>query len=96
MLIRIVKMNFREEQTENFLKLFNDRKHLIASFDGCCGVELLKDISNPNTFFTYSKWQSKEQLDAYRNSELFNTVWSTVKKWFDAKPEAWSVKTVNS
>lgn len=94
MLIRIVKMTFREEETENFLRVFNERKHLIAAFDGCSGVELLRDISDPNIFFTYSKWQTVEQLNAYRNSELFNTVWSTVKKWFAGKPEAWSVESI--
>jgi quinol monooxygenase YgiN len=92
MLIRIVKMNFRPEKVYDFISVFQERKHLIASSAGCAGVELLRDISNPNVFFTYSKWQDETSLENYRQSELFNEVWSEVKKWFAAKPEAWSVE----
>lgn len=76
------------------MTVFNQRKHLIASSEGCKGVELLRDISNPDIFFTYSKWEDESGLEKYRQSELFNEVWSAVKQWFNHKPEAWSVKQV--
>ena len=95
MLIRIVKMSFAPDKVNDFMTAFNERKEMIASFEGCSGVELLRDIQNPNTFFTYSKWNNETSLNKYRNSELFNAVWSSVKKWFTAKPEAWSVKTID-
>lgn len=94
MLIRIVKMTFAEDKVDDFLAAFNQRKHLIATFKGCSGVELLRDLNNPNIFFTYSKWDSADSLDEYRRSDLFNTVWATVKEWFIARPEAWSVAAV--
>ena len=94
MLIRIVKMTFAPERTGDFTAAFNERKHLIATFEGCHGVELLRDTDSPNIFFTYSKWDTKEHLEAYRQSELFNTTWALVKQWFVAKPEAWSVKQI--
>lgn len=92
MLIRIVKMTFHPEKLTDFLSEFNARKHLIAATEGCNGVELLQDTSNPNIFFTYSKWDNSDYLQKYRESELFNTVWSRVKKWFADKPEAWSLE----
>ncbi len=95
MLIRIVKMTFSPDKTGDFIAEFNSRKHLIASFEGCAGVELLRDIANPNIFFTYSKWQNEEFLEKYRKSDLFGKVWSHVKQWFADKPEAWSVVEVN-
>jgi quinol monooxygenase YgiN len=91
MLIRIVKMTFRPDKVKDFVAVFNERKHLIAAAKGCQGVELLHDISNPNIFFTYSKWNDENSLELYRQSELFNQVWDQVKQWFNAKPEAWSV-----
>ena len=94
MLIRIVKMNFRPDKVNDFKSVFEERKHLIASSKGCEGVELLRDISNPDIFFTYSKWKDELSLEEYRQSELFNEVWSEVKKWFNDKPEAWSVKQI--
>jgi heme-degrading monooxygenase HmoA len=94
MINRIVKMTFSPEYVDDFVRVFHTNKHLIAGFDGCHGVELLRDITDPNIFFTYSKWQTVNHLEDYRNSALFNEVWKTVKKWFAAKPEAWSVKLI--
>lgn len=93
-LTRIVKLTFAPDKVDDFLQTFNERKDLIASFKGCRSVQLLRDINNPNIFFTYSKWDSEQSLENYRNSELFNTVWSTVKQWFAGKPEAWSVAVI--
>jgi len=94
MLIRIVKMTFNPENTDAFMRTFDSKKELIASSEGCTGVELLRDINNPNIFFTYSKWQNAAALQKYRQSELFNRTWEEVKKWFNDKPEAWSVENV--
>ncbi len=93
-LIRIVKMTFAPDKVDDFIKTFIERKEMIATFEGCNSVELLRDIQNPNIFFTYSNWDNEHNLEKYRNSELFNTVWNTVKIWFAGKPEAWSVSAV--
>ena len=47
-------------------------------------------------FFTYSYWDSENDLNNYRKSELFNEVWTFTKKLFNAKPEAWSVEKLVS
>lgn len=91
MIIRIVKMNFKAEKRNDFLEIFNSSKERIRNFEGCSHLELLNDAQSPNTFFTYSFWESEEHLDRYRNSELFGTVWSKTKILFDSKPEAWSL-----
>lgn len=94
MLIRIVKMTFAPGREQDFLDEFNRKKTFIASFQGCAGVELLRDLKQPNIFFTYSRWKDEASLEAYRNSPLFDGTWETVKKWFGGKPEAWSVEVV--
>lgn len=94
MLIRIVKMTFQPVHTGDFLQVFEANQHKITTFKGCNGVQLLRDINTPSVFFTYSTWESEEDLNQYRNSALFNKVWSTVKVWFAGKPEAWSVVAV--
>ncbi len=91
MIIRIVQMTFRSEEVNNFINLFEERKTLIRSFEGCRHLELWQDAKNENIFFTYSIWDSEEHLDRYRFSELFKDTWSKTKALFDAKPKAWSV-----
>jgi heme oxygenase (mycobilin-producing) len=94
MIIRIVKMVFREEEIEAFRQLFNERKALIRGFEGCTHLELWQDKTNPTIFFTYSWWDSEAHLDAYRTSHFFDDTWTLTKQKFAAKPEAWSVEAV--
>lgn len=92
MIIRIVKMKFREECCTEFTELFSKYHSRISSFKNCGGVELLNDINNPQIFFTYSKWESEQDLENYRKSELFELVWGKTKVMFADKPEAWSLE----
>lgn len=94
MINRIVKMHFRPEETDNFLALFEQVKEKIRSFNGCKGVELLRDINNSCIMFTYSQWESEAHLNDYRSSELFATTWRDTKAKFAQKAEAWSVEQV--
>jgi len=91
MFIRIVKMTFREDEVETFLENFNANKQSIRNFTGCTHLELLKDKNHPSLFFTYSYWEKEEDLENYRNSDLFKGVWSKVKPLFSEPAEAWSV-----
>jgi len=90
MIIRIVRMTFWPEKTGEFLEIFRSSKEKIRAFDGCRQVELLQDLHQPNVYSTYSLWESEEQLNAYRHSELFGQVWPATKALFADKPLAWS------
>jgi len=90
MLIRIVRMTFRPEEVEAFLKLFNDSKEQIRHFPGCHHLTLMKDYNQHNIFSTYSIWDDEEALNEYRHSELFASVWKATKSKFADKPIAFS------
>lgn len=91
MIKRLVKLTFKPQNIEDFKEIFQESKNLIKSFKGCRDVELLQDINNPCIFFTHSIWDSEKDLNSYRESDLFNSVWAKTKVLFDAKPEAWSL-----
>ncbi len=91
MLVRVVKMTFREDALDAFTTLFEQRKEQIRNFEGCIHLELWQDRLHPHTFFTYSHWMNAEALDAYRHSDFFADTWQQTKQLFAAKPEAWSV-----
>jgi quinol monooxygenase YgiN len=92
MIIRVVKMTFRENEVENFLKIFNSSKHKIQNFEGCTHLELWRDKNSPSIFFTYSHWQNELFLEKYRQSDLFKNVWNQTKILFADSPQAWSVE----
>lgn len=96
MLVRIVKMSFEPAKIEEFLANFETVKTKIRNFEGCNFLELYRDQNNTNVFFTYSYWDSENDLDNYRHSDLFKGVWKNTKILFNAKPEAWSVNKLHS
>ena len=90
MIIRIVKMKFKADKVDNFIQLFEETKENIRNFEGVLHLELLRETRNSSTFFTYSHWNSEEDLENYRNSALFKSVWTRTKALFEEKAEAWS------
>ncbi|MBF7093561.1 antibiotic biosynthesis monooxygenase [Flavobacterium sp. ALJ2] len=91
MFVRIVKMSFHEDKIPAFMENFDGVKDKIRNTPGNRFLELYQDKDNKSIFFTYSYWETEADLENYRKSELFNTVWSFTKTLFNAKPEAWSV-----
>jgi quinol monooxygenase YgiN len=91
---RLVKMKFKLKEVETFLSVFGANKERISSFEGCLHLELQRDVNSPNVFFTISRWRSEQDLENYRNSELFKSVWEKTKILFEEKAEAWTLNDV--
>ena len=94
MLIRIVRMTFKEEKVTDFLTTFHASKEKIRTFEGCNYLELLQDENQPTIFMTYSYWDNEKCLNNYRNSDLFKEVWAATKVLFSDKPMAFSSQSV--
>ncbi len=91
MLVRIVKLSFHEENIPAFLENFEEMKSHIRNAAGNRFLELYQDKNNKCIFFTYSYWETEDDLENYRKSALFDEVWTFTKKLFNDKPEVWSV-----
>ncbi len=96
MFVRIVKMSFHIENIPKFLENFNLIKEKIRNAPGNRFLELYQDKNNPEIFFTYSYWETEADLENYRQSALFDEVWTFTKQLFNDKPEAWSVDKIVS
>jgi quinol monooxygenase YgiN len=96
MIVRIVKLKFKNENVPGFERIFEETKEVIRGYDGCSLLELYQDVNDSAIFFTYSHWESEEHLAVYRNSDFFKEVWGRTKVLFDDKPEAWSVQKIHS
>jgi quinol monooxygenase YgiN len=94
MVVRIVKLEFHENKVTDFLIFFESIKEKVTNFPGCKGMKLLQDNTSPTTIFTYSYWQHPSDLENYRQSEAFGTIWPNIKPWFAKQPEAWSLDEV--
>ena len=96
MLIRIVRMHFKEGNEKEFLKIFDLHKISIGNFSGCTHLQLLIDLNDPLCYTTLSYWRAEENLEDYRQSELFAAVWKKVKPLFSKKTEAFSFEEVET
>lgn len=94
MLIRFVRMTFQADKVNEFEEIFNSSKHKIRAMQGCCHLELMRDINQPNIYMTHSHWDSETDLNNYRDSELFKATWAKTKVLFAEKPLAFSVESL--
>lgn len=96
MIVRIVKMEFKADKVEEFTQLFEEKKELIRGFPGCKHLELLQGTAaNYSIFMTYSYWESEDDLNNYRYSELFAETWKATKMLFSKKAEAISLNKLH-
>lgn len=92
MLIRIVRMHFTEAGVGEFLEIFNTNKEAIRNFPGCTHLQLLKDAEDSNCYTTLSHWDHPDNLEKYRKSALFGSVWGRVKTLFSERTQAFSLE----
>lgn len=91
MITRIVRMEFAPDKVGQFLQVFETYKSRIRNFPGVLHLELHRDASQANVYYTYSQWKDAESLEAYRLSEVFTQAWSQSKACFCAAPQAFSL-----
>ena len=94
MIIRIVKLTFREDFVADFLQKLDQRKQRIRDFEGCQYLQILQDKNQPNIIFSHSYWDSEKALNTYRHSDFFAETWQFTKSGFSAKPEAWTLNNL--
>lgn len=94
MLIRYVRMTFQQDKVADFLKIFDESKEKIRAMKGCEYLELMRDINQPSVFMTHNHWLSEDDLNNYRDSALFKSVWAETKALFAGKPMVFSVESI--
>jgi autoinducer 2-degrading protein len=90
MIIRIVKLSLKEECVDLFKTYFDTVNEIIRNQPNCEKLQAWQEINQPTIFFTYSIWNSEQDLNNYRDSEFFLQFWKTVKPWFAEKAAAWT------
>lgn len=94
MIIRIVKMTFREEEIAPFLAKLATRQDRIRAFEGCSYLQVLQDKQHPNIIFSHSYWTDEAALNKYRTSAFFKETWQFTKPKFSDPAEAWTLQNL--
>lgn len=96
MIVRVVKMTFQSGSIPPFLIFLSAYTSQIRATAGCRFLQILRDKDNPNLLMTLSHWDSAQDLNNYRHSELFKFVWAKTKVNFSKAPEAYSLTTIET
>lgn len=94
MIVRLVSLKFEPEYRSEFEALFETAYPKIRRLPGCTFLQLVADPERPADFMTISYWESEEELEEYRASELFGAVWPQVREMLREKPWAKSYRAV--
>ena len=94
MITRIVRLTITESKAESFYDFVKPRIKEIRKFPGCIKVDLYEDNSDTRVYYTISQWESEKDLNEYRKSKLFGTIWPIVKPWFSEKPITYSLNEI--
>lgn len=94
MIKRLVSMEIQPDLLEEAEKILKENVHKIRSFKGCMHLQILRDINVPNRIFSYSEWNSLQDLENYRSSEFFRLFWKKLKKNFQTKAIAWTLESI--
>ncbi len=89
-------MTFQADKCDEFQDFVTTIVDTIASFKGCHKVEILRDVNQRNIFFSYSLWDSEDDLNNYRHSEKFKEIWTKTKQMFSEKTIAWSTEKITN
>lgn len=85
---RWVKMTFKEDAVQQFLEVFEESKTKIRNRQGCLSLQLIQDPDQPHVICTSSIWESEQDLNSYRHSELFKQTWAKTKPHFQENAQA--------
>lgn len=89
-------MNITTGREVEFIAIFKQAEDKIRSMPGCLGVALFQhQHESDNSVWTISEWESTDDLENYRKSEVFKDTWSRVKPLFSSRPSAWSLSPVS-
>jgi heme-degrading monooxygenase HmoA len=94
MITRLVKLSLQAAKADEFEALFYQTQAMIEDSEGCHKTDLFKVSGNESEYFTISYWNTEKDLENYRASNLFKSVWAQVKPLFSAKAEAWTLSGV--
>jgi heme-degrading monooxygenase HmoA len=86
MFVRIVKLSFHEENIPSFLENFESIKNVsVVSWKSF--IRVISGQRQQKYLFTYSYWETEEDLENYRNLS-FSMKFEFYQKLFNGKPEA--------
>jgi quinol monooxygenase YgiN len=92
MITRVVRLSFKPEAVDSFLDVMDSFSGSIRNSPGCIELTFFRDTTDPDVFYTISRWEDASDLEAYRNSPLFGSVWKKVKPGFKVPAVAWSLQ----
>ena len=95
MIVRLVELFIQEDKLDLSRQMLSRVAPKVRQFSGCTKLRIIEDLHNPGHITTYSHWHSEDDLNAYRNSDVFKDFWREIKPLFAERARAWSSTTLH-
>ena len=97
MIKRVVRLTLKDDASINaFQEIYRSRNPFTKGVKGCREVKVLKDVDHDDVYYTFSIWDSNEDLEAYRQSNYFAETWPMVKAQLAKRAEAFSMTEIDT
>lgn len=92
MIVRIVYLPIKPDGLETFGQLYSNVVQQIRNCPGCEFVQLVTDTLGQGDCYAISHWHSEAELEDYRHSPFFRSLWPQVKKLM--RDQSWAQSCV--
>ena len=89
MILRLVGLPVKPDRASDLEESFAKAQPRIVALPNCHHVSLLRTGGDDEPdYLTLSIWTDREDLEAYRRSDLFKAIWPPIRDTLRAKPWA--------
>jgi quinol monooxygenase YgiN len=94
MILRVVKMKVEKNKVESFERFMNNLHDEKLRLQGCLHFDYFHEKDNLYAYYSYTIWENEKFFKAYKKSDLFKEVVSTLKALCQVEPQAWTIENV--
>ena len=92
---RVILMNVPPESSEQAERVWKEEcAPLMVRQKGCHLEKLMKSLDRPGLYISYSEWDSRDDIDRYREGTDHATIQSETRALQDARAVVWCYEIV--
>ncbi len=87
-------MTLKEAHVDSFKKRIPIISIEVRRVSGCMHNDIFRDKNKDNVFYSYTIWNSEEDIEKYLNSQYYKEIWNDLWDYFKIEPQAWKIDNI--
>ena len=94
MIIRVVKIPIKDASINSFIKRIPIISNEVRRVSGCIHNDIFRDKMKENIFYSYTIWNSDEDIEKYLGSQYYKDIWGDLWDYFEGTPKSWKIDNI--